>query len=207
MGGLWSGSGSAPPTSSQLTSRRVTGQQLTHTHLHTHTHTHLHTHSHLHTHALPLRPHCSVRPPASEMTIAIVAVHEEASPPPPPHRLIVTCCFNDSWRLYHSRLHLSSPFASFKQQTKFYFPSQKKIIYPKWSSGSEYSGNQLLGGFVFKLKSCWGIMYIMKCEREVKLVLIQSNIPGPALLSTLPARGHYYRLYCRFLSCQLDINT
>ncbi len=57
-------------------------------------HTHTHTHTHICTHTLPLRPHCSVRPPASEMTIAIVAVHEEAAPHH--HRLIIICCVNDS---------------------------------------------------------------------------------------------------------------
>lgn len=42
-----------------------------------------------HTYTLPICPHCSVRPPASEMTIAIVAVHEEAGTTPSLHSLLL----------------------------------------------------------------------------------------------------------------------
>ena len=137
-GRIWGDSLPLPsqPTSSQLTSCRVTAKSSLHTHVHTHTHTYTYTHT------LPLRPHCSVRPPASEMTIAIVAVHEEAAPHH--HRLIVICCFNDSWWLYHSRYTSVNYPVLLLITNQTYFLSQNKQTKKKSlldRVSSEYFGN------------------------------------------------------------------
>ena len=54
-GRIWGDSLPLPsqPTSSQLTSCRVTAKSSLHTHVHTHTHTHIRTHTHTHTASTP----------------------------------------------------------------------------------------------------------------------------------------------------------
>lgn len=120
----------AQPTLSQLTSCHITAKSsLSHC-----------THTNTSTHTLPLRPHCSVRPPASEMTIAIVAVYEEAAPHH--HRLIIICCFNDSWWLYHSRYTSVMNPVLILIRNQIYFLSQKSLLDCKVVIiSSEYFGN------------------------------------------------------------------
>ena len=133
---------SSSPLSAHLVPANVMSRHCQKLTAHTRTHTHTHTHTYTYTHTLPLRPHCSVRPPASEMTIAIVAVHEEAAPHH--HRLIVICCFNDSWWLYHSRYTSVNYPVLLLITNQTYFLSQNKQTKKKSlldRVSSEYFGN------------------------------------------------------------------